>query len=546
MKLNLSSKKILIVEDYPVMRKAIKDMLGTLEIQNIAEADNGLNALKEIARGKFDVILCDYNLGNGKNGQQVLEEARLRKILPFTTVFIIISSEQAPGMVLGAMENKPDEYLTKPFNALQLLTRLQKNFRRKEYLHPVEREIDRGNLALAIHHCDRLLNEDDKRMRMPLLKIRGELALNVGDLTKAGEIYHEVLAERELPWARLGLGIIDLQRRNLDQAIATFEGLIHSNPLFMDSYDWLSKAYQADEQPLQAQEILTQAVDLSPTSILRQKKLAATADQNNNVDIAEQAYKTVVKLGKHSIHKSSSDFSSLAKLYSKTHASKQALKTLDDMRQEYINNPEAELRAATLETELYQQLGDDKLSRESFAKVRTLSEELGKNMPKDLQLDLVKACFLNDDQETADHILESLIKNHIDDDQFMDDIRTMQSSVGRDNHSEILIQKTKQELIDINNQGVSLFKQGKSHEAMTLLERAAAKMPKNKTIILNMARIALHDLKTAGPSEEKILLAHSLLKRAKQVGVAHDKIGTMQMEFSRLTHARPANNHDAA
>nr|WP_305906617.1 response regulator [Methylomarinum sp. Ch1-1]MDP4519310.1 response regulator [Methylomarinum sp. Ch1-1] len=108
------------------MRKAIKDMLGTLEIQNIAEADNGLNALKEIARGKFDVILCDYNLGNGKNGQQVLEEARLRKILPFTTVFIIISSEQAPGMVLGAMENKPDEYLTKPFNALQLLTRLQK------------------------------------------------------------------------------------------------------------------------------------------------------------------------------------------------------------------------------------------------------------------------------------------------------------------------------------------------------------------------------------------------------------------------------------
>nr|WP_305906616.1 response regulator [Methylomarinum sp. Ch1-1]MDP4519309.1 response regulator [Methylomarinum sp. Ch1-1] len=410
----------------------------------------------------------------------------------------------------------------------------------------MEREIDRGNLALAIHHCDRLLNEDDKRMRMPLLKIRGELALNVGDLTKAGEIYHEVLAERELPWARLGLGIIDLQRRNLDQAIATFEGLIHSNPLFMDSYDWLSKAYQADEQPLQAQEILTQAVDLSPTSILRQKKLAATADQNNNVDIAEQAYKTVVKLGKHSIHKSSSDFSSLAKLYSKTHASKQALKTLDDMRQEYINNPEAELRAATLETELYQQLGDDKLSRESFAKVRTLSEELGKNMPKDLQLDLVKACFLNDDQETADHILESLIKNHIDDDQFMDDIRTMQSSVGRDNHSEILIQKTKQELIDINNQGVSLFKQGKSHEAMTLLERAAAKMPKNKTIILNMARIALHDLKTAGPSEEKILLAHSLLKRAKQVGVAHDKIGTMQMEFSRLTHARPANNHDAA
>ncbi len=546
MTLKLNNKKILLIEDYPTMRKAIKDMLGTLDAHYIVESDNGLNALKEMSKEKFDVVLCDYNLGRGKNGQQVLEEARQRKLLPFNSVFIIISGEQQPGMVLGAMENKPDEYLTKPFNALQLSARLQKNFKRKQYLYPVERELDRGNLALAIHRCDRLLQDDDKKMRTLLLKIRAELALNVGDLAKAEEIYREVLAQRELPWARLGMGIIAFKQNDFPRAIEIFEKLVGSDPMFMDSYDWLSQAYQAVGQPIQAQDILNRAVELSPTAILRQKKLAATADKNDSVDVAKRAYKTVVELGKFSVHKSSSDFSNLAKLYSRTNDAKQALKTLDEMRQEYIKNPEAELRAATLETELYKKLGDEKLSREAFAKARMLSESLGKNMPRDLQLDLAKASFLNDDHETADKVLETLIVSHIDDDEFMDDIRQMQKSIGRDNHSELLMQKTRHELIEINNKGVALFKQGRSDEAMELLEKAAAKMPNNKTIVLNMTRIALHDLKTLGPSEERILRAHGLIKKVKQVGVAGDKLGNLQMEFAKLTHARPANSNDAA
>lgn len=527
------------------MRKAIKDMLGTLDAHYVIEADSGANALKELSREKFDVVLCDYNLGNGKNGQQVLEEARIRKTLPFTTVFIMISSEQTPSMVLGAMENKPDEYLAKPFNALQLRARLQKNFLRKEYLYPIDREIARGNPALAIHHCDRLLNEDDHKMHTLLLKIRAELAMDVGDYNKAENIYHEVLEQRELPWARLGLGIIAFQKKDYSLSIKIFEDLIASTPLFMDSYDWLNKAFQASGQADKAEEILNQAVNLSPTSILRQKKLAETADKNNSLDIAEQAYKAVVKLGKHSIHKSTSDFSSLAKLYNKNKDTKQALKILDNMRQEYANSPEAELRATTLETELYKQMGEEKLSQEAFAKAQNLSETLGKNIPKDLQLDLVKASFLNENVENADKILETLIKNHIDDDDFMDDIRKMQNSVGREDHTEELMQKAKKELIDINNEGVSLYKQGKLHEAMGLLEQAAARLPHNKTIVLNMVRIALHDLKSS-PTNEKVLRAHTLIQKAKQIGVTPDKLGIIQMEFAKLSHLRAVKKNNAA
>ncbi len=546
MKLNLATQKILIIEDYPAMRKAIKDMLYTLDAHYIVDTDNAVNALKIMSKQTFDIVLSDYNLGDGKNGQQILEEARFRNYLPFNSIFIIVTCEQTPSMVLGAMDNKPDEYLTKPFNAHQLNSRLQKSYFRKEYLLNIEREIQRGNLALAIHYCDKLLHEKNKRMHTLLLKIRAELALETGDLSTASDIYRDILLNRDLPWARLGQGIIAFRQDNTEQAIEIFENLVSKNPLFMESYDWLSLAYQAAGLPIKAQEILNQAVEISPSSILRQKKLASTADQNNNVEIAEHAYKAVVKLGKHSIHKSSRDYSGLAKLYSRTHNEKQALKILDDMRQEYVNDPEAELRAATLESELYSQLGEEKLARQAFEKIQTSIEDLGKNTPKDLQLDLAKACFLHDKTDTANKILDSLIKTHIDDEGFIDEIRNMQSGIGMENHSESLIQKTKQELIDINNRGVALFKQEKISEAMELFEHAFTKMPNNKTIILNMVKIALHDLKISGLNEDKILRTQTFIQKAKQIGVPQDKLSQIQMEFARLTHARPVKSKSHA
>jgi len=359
MKSILTGKSILVVEDYAAMRKAIRDMLYSLEADNVVEADNGVNALNAMSKQNFDIVLCDYNLGEGKNGQQVLEEARHRKLLSYRAIFIIITAEQTASMVLGAMDSKPDEYLTKPFNAQQLYTRIERNFLRKRYLQSVESEMQRGNLAQAIQNCDTLLEQNDKKMRPQLLKLRAELATNVGDFDGARHIYHDILDERELPWARLGLGIADFQQGNIEQAIAAFEALIAENPLFLEGYDWLSRAYEAQNKLQEAQVVLNHAVDLSPQSILRQKKLAETADKNGDLGIAEKAYKAAVVLGKHSVYKACSDFSNLAKVYSKNNAAIDALKTLQAMRQEYINSPEAELRAATLEAEVHKKLGNE-------------------------------------------------------------------------------------------------------------------------------------------------------------------------------------------
>lgn len=139
MKLSLASKPILIVEDNPVIRKSIRDMLYSLNADTITEADNGVAAINAMAKTTFEIVLCDYNLGPGKNGQQVLEEARHRKLIDYRSIFILISSEQSTSAVLGAMDSKPDEYLTKPFNAQQLISRLSRHFARRDYLGGIEK-----------------------------------------------------------------------------------------------------------------------------------------------------------------------------------------------------------------------------------------------------------------------------------------------------------------------------------------------------------------------------------------------------------------------
>ncbi len=531
MDLKLSDKKILLVEDHPFMRKSIRDMLYTLDAQFIVEADNATRALKAIRNKTFDIILADYNLGNGKNGLQLLEEARYYGFLPFHSIFIIISSEQTPQMVLGAMDAKPDEYLTKPFNAQQLLIRLRKNFYIKNSLQPIEKELNRNNIAGAIDYCEQLLKKNDPKLHILLLKKRAELALMINDLEKAESIYQQVLEYRELPWAWLGLGIVAFQSGLHERAINIFNDIIIKTPLHIECYDWLSKAYLKTGQPDKAQETIAQAVELSPSSILRQKLLAKTAYRNNNLEHAETAYKNTVQLSKFSVYKSSGDYSGLAKVLTESKKPENALQIIQHMRQEYPRDREAELREAIMASEIYQRMDETDKAKQSLDKALSLHQS-SSDFPEDLQIDLARSCFLHKKNALADAILSPLIANHIDDEDLLTEIRVMENRIGLKNHSEQLIKKAKKELIEINNRGVALFEQGKIQEAQSLFESAFNKTPKNKTILLNLIKISLQQLKDNPDDSEQFKKTHQLLAIARKQGIDEGKLAALQMEFS--------------
>lgn len=526
----------MVVEDQAIMRETIKHILGSFGARLIVEAESGVNAITAMRIDKFDIVLCDYNLLRGKNGQQVLEEARYLKLLPVNAIFIMVTCEQSQDMVLTAIDNKPDDYLIKPFNRQQLLSRIERCHARKKYLASIENEIDSGNIYQAIHHCERLLQLDSKKMRLQLLKIQAELTLKVGDFKTAEEIYQDILHERELPWARMGLGVVAFFLGYYEQAVKTFQDLIEQYPMMMEAYDWLVKAQEALGEDEHALSSLNSAVTLSPQSILRQKKLAALADKTDNLTVAKKAYTAIIKLGKNSIHRSSSDYSGLANVYLKSNAASEALKVLYELNQQFHNDPEAKLRAALLETEIHQVKGNKALAQQAYGKAFILNEQFNKQISRELRLEMAKTFYLNGNPEVCDGILNDLVKTNIDDKSFIKEIVTMCDAVIGEKYAETLLQQIKKELVDINNKGVGLFQEGNIKGALAVFEQAIAKMPNNYTILLNMIKIIIHDIKTSKPDPEKIMSAQSYINKAIQIGIPHDQISGLQTELDAIQY----------
>ena len=113
-----------VLEKLGVKLIPMKDIncCGAQYIDDVANAED---ALEKLIEQHYDVILCDYNLGEGRNGQQLLEEVMHRHIIPYGTIYIMITAENTQAMVMAAVEYRPDGYLNKPFPKDLLIKRLE-------------------------------------------------------------------------------------------------------------------------------------------------------------------------------------------------------------------------------------------------------------------------------------------------------------------------------------------------------------------------------------------------------------------------------------
>src|SRR5512135_95875 len=88
-----SDKQILIVDDMPDMRSSLRSQLASLMMEQVAVVGSVRDALEQLKKRKFDIILCDYYLGGNTDGQQFLEFLRSSNIISRATLFIMVTAE---------------------------------------------------------------------------------------------------------------------------------------------------------------------------------------------------------------------------------------------------------------------------------------------------------------------------------------------------------------------------------------------------------------------------------------------------------------------
>lgn len=111
---------ILIVDDSSLTRKAIRriiDMLS-LDVEQVLEAENGLEALEVLAKTNIDLVLADLNMPE-MNGIEMIYHMRGNEATKDIPV-VLVTTESSTTRIEGLLANGAKAYLHKPFTPEEL------------------------------------------------------------------------------------------------------------------------------------------------------------------------------------------------------------------------------------------------------------------------------------------------------------------------------------------------------------------------------------------------------------------------------------------
>jgi CheY-like chemotaxis protein len=298
-----SHKKLtfLVVDDFNSFRSTVNSMLMSLGASQVSMAGNGAEALELCRRKKFDVILCDYDLGPGKNGQRVLESLRHHQLIDRESIFVLISADVSKQAVMAAYDCTPDDYLAKPINAHMLDRRIGRLLDQRDVLRPAYKALENSDPDLAMSILTKIALAKGKAS-LGAQKFLGELFIEHDELNKAEKLYLNVLENKPLDWAKLGLAYVQQARGNYEKAGEVFTALTQENPLYLPAYDGMASNWYLRSNHAKLQDAIEKSVSVSPMSILRQKNLANIAEKNGDIPTALKALRECHRLGKESCH----------------------------------------------------------------------------------------------------------------------------------------------------------------------------------------------------------------------------------------------------
>lgn len=528
-------KKFLVVDDFPEFRSALRFMLQSFGVVSIDTAGSGEAAIDLIEKKPYDVILCDYNLGyQQKDGQQILEEAKHRQLITLTTVFIMITAENTPEMVMGVAEYYPDDYLIKPFTKDILRTRIEKAFRKKNDFELIESAIQKKAYRQAITLCEARIKESPPNL-FEYIKLKGDLLLQIGDYDGAKDLFEEVLSVREIPWAKIGIGRAFFYKEEYSQARQVFHSLIEENKMHIVGYDWLAKTFLKLNAIEEARNILQEAVDISPKSVNRQKLLGEIALQNQNYDQSEKAFKSAIEFGRHSCFKNPTVYIGLAKVLVNKKEPEKAISTLNDIQKEFKENTEAAFQAAAMKGVVYQTMNQKEESKRNFHEAARLYEGAVKDIPQDILIDLAKSCLEMGEKEEGLKLIQDVIRNNHDDDVLLRKVQTVFNDTNLSEEGQQFIDSIRKEIIRINNQGVRLVKEGRLPEAIECFEKAAQSMPGNKIIVANAAEALFRQIEKNGKDKALLRQAKGYLDRLQKIDPEYKKIPHLLEWYERFS-----------
>lgn len=488
----LQRKRVLIVDRHPPARDSLRLMLSTLGIIQVHGAGKSVEVVRQVKAHRFDIILSDYYLDDGRDGQQLLEELRYAKLIHPGTVYLITTSERNYHNVASIAELTPDAYVIRPFTSDELHTRLLRAVQKKHHLRHIYAAMEKDSLFEAIAACDTSLKRNPL-YTLDILKLKAGLLLSLGNAVEAETIYRQVLTHRPLAWAQMGVAMALRDQGKLDAAAKLAGEVIEENKEFLAAYDFLANLMQVMGQPEQAQQVLENAAAISPNNSIRQRLVGDIAVRNQDLDTATKAYGRVLARHQGSSISTVDDYANLGRTLVTTGQQEAARELRDDIRRQWRGNPHGELASLNLEIACLQKENKADQIKELLPKAMAVYTQIHaegsgeKALSPRIIMDLADVHLQAQEGRAAEGLLRKLASENHDNDGLIDQITTLFEKHGQSDLGKQLLKEVKAEMVALNNRGVIAAQQGDLEGSVRLLMDAADQAP-NIQFLCNAAK----------------------------------------------------------
>ena len=289
----LHESHALVIEGNPQSRSILVSQLREIGLGKVTQCSRLSDARRKLEASQYDVIICEQTFEKEPgSGQDLLDDLRRNQLLPFYTVFVMVTAEASYAKVAEAAESALDAYLLKPHTGARLAERILQARQRKRELQAIFSAIDEQDFDRAATLC---MERFEARAPYWLYaaRIGAELLLRTNRIAEAQTLYEAVIEAKTLPWARLGVARAQLSSGQASKAATTLESLLADEPGYADAYDVMGRAQFELGNFENALATFRMATQLTPSSISRLLKHGMLAyyagDREEGINLLDRA-----------------------------------------------------------------------------------------------------------------------------------------------------------------------------------------------------------------------------------------------------------------
>jgi DNA-binding response OmpR family regulator len=348
----LKGLRALVIDDIREMRTMLRDTLAEAQIKDIVLAPDARAAVEAIRSAPFNLILSDYDLGAGTDGQQLLEYLRQERLMPPGGLFFIISADSTIDRVASAAEMLPDGYLVKPVATEQLLTRIEEALARHVELRPMYAAVHGGRFEEGLQQCERFLKAGP-RFRIELLRHMSMCQTALGRWDDALLTYRAALKVRSsMTWASIGIARCCVAMGDLDAARQRLTTVLKDRPYHAGAYDLLLELLERTGDLSGALKVATRAAEHIPSAV-RSRRQAEIAYLADDLEIADTALTKVVRQTANAITRDSRNSALLAQVSLARGDPKRAMQLIAREAADLPKDPRTQALAAAIDVQAW-------------------------------------------------------------------------------------------------------------------------------------------------------------------------------------------------